>query len=101
MAIDVERSFRLVDPITEPIRSSGFQYMPRLRDLRGKRVGIIDDSKRNARELLEAIYEELDSQYGFASLDYHRKPSASRPVDPAVLEDMRQKCDLVIVGIGD
>ena len=101
MAVDIERSLRLVDPITEPLSSSGFQYAPRLRDLRGKRVGIIDDSKRNARQLLEAIYDELNAQYGFASLQYHRKPSASRPVEPAVLEEMRQKCDLIIVGIGD
>ena len=101
MAIDVERSLRLVDPITEPISSSGFQYMPRLRDLRGKRVGIIDDSKRNARELLEEIYNVLNAEFGFAGLRYHRKPSASRPVESAVLEELREQCDLVIVGIGD
>ena len=101
MAIDVERSLRLVDPITEPISSSGFHYTPRLRDLRGRRVGIIDDSKRNARELLEAIYDELNREYGFADLYYHRKPSSSLVVAPDVLADMAEKCDLIIVGIGD
>ena len=101
MAIDIERSLRLVDPITEPLSSSGFQYAPRVRNPHGKRVGIIDDSKRNARELLEAIYDELNARYGFTSLYYHRKPSASRPVDPAVLQEIRDRCDFVIVGIGD
>src|SRR5918997_5498826 len=98
MSTTLRRTIRVVDPITEPTAASGFTYAPRLRELQGKRVGIIDDSKRNARELLEAIYDELNAQYGFTSLEYHRKPSASRPVDPAVLEDLRQKCDLVIVG---
>ena len=101
MSVHVRQTVRVVDPITEPTAASGFAYAPRLRDLRGKRVGIIDDSKRNARELLEAIYDELHREYGFADLYYHRKPSSSLVVAPDVLADMRDKCDLIIVGIGD
>lgn len=101
MSIQIHKTVRVVDPITEPTAASGFSYAPRLRDLRGKRVGIIDDSKRNARELLEAIYGELNQQYGFSELFYHRKPSSSLVVAPDVLADMQEKCDLIIVGIGD
>lgn len=101
MSVHVRQTVMVVDPITEPTAASGFAYAPRLRELRGKRVGVIDDSKRNARELLEAIYDELNAEFGFASLYYHRKPSSSLVVAPDVLADMREKCDLIIVGIGD
>lgn len=101
MSVQVRQTVRVVDPITEPTAASGFAYAPRLRDLRGKRVGIIDDSKRNARELLEAIYDELNGEFGFAGLFYHRKPSSSLVVAPAVLAEMTEQCDFVIVGIGD
>lgn len=102
MATETEsRQLRLVNPISEPVSAGGFEYAPRLRDLRGARVGIIDDSKRGAEELLREVYRVLDAEYGFSSLCYHRKPSASRPVDPKVLQEMAGQCDFVIVGVGD
>ena len=32
---------------------------------------------------------------------YHRKPSASKPADPAAVAEMAKECDYVIVAIGD
>jgi len=31
----------------------------------------------------------------------HRKPSASKPVAPEVIEEWTQTCDVAIVGVGD
>ena len=89
----------LVDPTTEPI-IPGFISAPRLDSLENKRLGLIDDAKDGAQVLLEEIAEVLKERYGVASVNYHRKPSASKPVDPEALRDMTRDCDYIIVAIG-
>ncbi len=89
----------LVDPTTEPI-IPGFIPAPRLDSLAGKRLGLIDDAKDGAQELLEEIADVLKERYGVASVNYHRKPSASKPADPDVIRDMARDCDYVVVAIG-
>jgi len=43
----------------------------------------------------------LDEQHGFRNTVRHRKPSASKPVAPEVIEEWQKLCDLAIVGVGD
>ena len=89
----------LVDPTTEPIIPR-FESAPRLDSLAGKRVGLIDDAKDGARELLEEIADALRERHGIAAVSYHRKPSASKPAEPDVIRDMAAECDFVVVAIG-
>ncbi len=100
MAIDTRRRLLLVDPTTQPIIAE-FTGAPRLRDLSNKRVGIIDDSKVNAKELLEEVVALLDERFGVSDVKYHAKPSASKPCDRGVILEMAKECDYVIAGIGD
>ena len=90
----------LVNPVTQPIVAP-FNGAPRLVSLAGSRLGIIDDSKRNADVLLEELAELLRTRYEITDVKWHRKPSASRPADPAVIKDLSEHCDAVIVAIGD
>ncbi len=99
MAIATKQTHALVDPTTYPL-TTAFTYAPRLTDLTNKRVGFIDDSKENAKELLEEIEIVLRDRFGVAHVDYHRKPSASKPAEPTVVEAMAKDCDFVIVAIG-
>ncbi|MXY46681.1 MAG: hypothetical protein F4Y44_06775 [Chloroflexi bacterium] len=92
--------YTLIDPTTLPIVPE-FEGAPRLDDLKNKRVGVIDDSKVNAKEYLEQLTDLIDQRFGIASIKYHAKPSASKPADPAVVAEMAEECDYVIVGIGD
>ena len=93
-------SYKLVDPTTQPLAAS-FSVAPRLLDLRGKRIGLIDDSKTNAKELLEDLAALLEDRFETTVAMYHRKPSASKPADPQVLERMARECDGAIVAVGD
>ena len=90
----------LVDPTTQPIPIS-FAEAPRLRDLRGKTLGLIDDSKPNAKELLDELAALLEDRFETRVGMYHRKPSASKPADPNAVTEMAEKCDYVIVAVGD
>ena len=92
--------YELVDPTTQPLVAS-FSVAPRLLDIRGKRIGLIDDSKTNAKELLEDLATILEDRYETTVALYHRKPSASKPADPLVVEQLAKECDGAIVAVGD
>ncbi len=90
----------LVNPVTQPVIAP-FNGAPRLASLAGSRLGLIDDSKRNADVLLEELADVLRTRYEIASIKWHRKPSASRPADPDALKELVAECDSVIIAIGD
>ena len=100
MALETRKGVLLVDPITQPVVAS-FTGAPRLKDPRVARVGLIDDSKPNARELLEELAGVLKDRYGVVDVMLHRKPSSSKPADPEVIADMGASCDYAVVAIGD
>jgi hypothetical protein len=99
MAIATRQSYLLVDPTTQPLVPA-FTAAPRLHDLHNKRVGVIDDSKENAKELLEELVAVLRERFGVADVQYHRKPSASKPAAPEVLQALAPACDYALVAIG-
>lgn len=100
MSIETRSRILLVDPTTQP-NVADFTGAPRLRDLSNKRIGLIDDSKPNAKEFIEEVAAQLDKRFGVQSIKYHRKPSASKPAIPAMIKEMADECDYVIVGVGD
>jgi hypothetical protein len=52
---------------------------PRPRDLRGLRIGVLDNSKPNADALLGRVAELLVERADAASVHAWRKPGASKP----------------------
>ncbi|MCH8282903.1 MAG: hypothetical protein J4O03_16300 [Chloroflexi bacterium] len=95
-----KQEYVLVNPTTEAIVAP-FDGAPRLASLAGTRLGVIDDSKRNADVLLEELVELLRTRYEISEVKWHRKPSASRPADPAAIKELVENCDSVIIAIGD
>ncbi len=100
MSQDNVQKMVLIRPVNEPDMAES-PYAPRVADLQGKRVGLLDNSKHNANKMLDAVVAILDQQYAFSNIIRHRKPSASKPVAPEVIESLGESCDLVIVGVGD
>ena len=95
-----QNEYVLVNPTTQAIVAP-FNGAPRLPTLAGVRIGIIDDSKRNADVLLEELAQVLRDRYEISDVRWHRKPSASRPADPSAIRDLAEHCDAVIVAVGD
>jgi predicted GTPase len=90
----------LVNPVNEAIQTDS-TLAPRLAALDGKRVGLLDNSKSKAGQLLDAVAAILQAQHGFTALVRQRKPSASKPAAPEVIDEFAKTCDLVLVGVGD
>ena len=90
---------RVFDPTAEDgaTTTSGTR---RLVSLQGRTIGLLDNGKFHARELLDHVEGMLRSQYGVAQVLRFRKPDASRPAPPAVIADM-QRCEAVISAVGD
>lgn len=93
------QTYWLVDPTTRPLVPP-FTPAPRLADLRNKRLGILDNSKENARELLEEVVALLQQHYGVAQVHYYRKPSASKPAAAEVIAELAQCCDYAVTAAG-
>lgn len=99
-ALNQKNEYVLVNPTTQA-NVAPFSGAPRLPSMAGTRLGIIDDSKRNADVLLEELAEVLRTRYEITEVKWHRKPSASRPADPDAIKELAENCDSVIIAIGD
>ena len=75
------------------------QLAPRLDSLKGKRAGILDNSKANAGTLMLAVTKILQERYGVTEVIKREKPVAGPP-KPEVL-DALSKADFALVGSAD
>ena len=75
--------------------------LPRFSDLRGKVVGLLDNSKPNADKLAERLAELLKEQYGVARVISRRKLTAQQGAPKEYLDDLAAQADFVLSGLGD
>ncbi len=64
-------------------------------------IGLIDNGKPHARELLELLADELRSRVGDTEVVLLRKRSAAYPIGGGQASDMAARAHLVISGVGD
>ena len=74
---------------------------PRLADLDGTTVALIDNRKRNADVYLAELARLLQDQYGVAKLVSYRKVSQSLPTPPDVLDGLAAQCDAIVHAVAD
>lgn len=89
--------------LLSPIGVNSVERYPiaqRLTTLRGMKIGLLDNSKKNADLLLKAVGEILRREHGVSEVIYRRKVSSS-PGAPAAMLDELATCDAVINAYGD
>ena len=101
MATATPHKIQLVDPTGADPGPNPMALSDRPHDLRGKRLGLLDNSKANSDVLLRAISDILNDEYEFAEVFYIRKHSASLPPKPEVMAELHRHADVIITGIGD
>ena len=102
MAETVEvRNMRLVNPTGTSLSSSDFRLNDRPDTLSGKTLGLLENSKANSDKVLHILGQMLDDKYGLKEIVYFGKHSASLPTKPDVVQDMLNRVDILITGIGD
>ena len=65
-----------------------FGLAPRLSNLKGKTVGLIDNHKRNADVYVAELSRVLQEEYGVAKVVTYRKASQSIPTPADVLDSL-------------
>jgi hypothetical protein len=74
---------------------------PALSTLDGRRIGLLDNNKTNADKFLTMVGEILLRDFGVAAVRMVAKEALSKPAPAAVLDELQQASDAVVVGIGD
>jgi len=102
MATQTEsRNVTLVNPTGLDMDPGEFHLTPRPKDLQGKTIGLLENSKANADKVLYELGKILDSEYEFKDMLYFSKHSPGLPTKPEVISEILEKCDVLIVGVGD
>jgi hypothetical protein len=69
--------------------------------LKGKRIGLIENTKYNSDKLLIRIGEILKSEYGASETRMFRKHNSSVPAHEEIIQEVRKTCDVIVAGVGD
>lgn len=65
------------------------------------RLGLVDNGKPRARELLQLLAEELRARLPIVSVELVSKPSAANPIGDEEAEALAARVDLAVAGLGD
>jgi hypothetical protein len=91
---------KLIDPTAAPVARE-VRLAARPADLRGLRLGLIENTKFNADTLLLKLADRLRDRHGLTLTHVARKRSMSHEVDEAAIATLKARSDVVISGIGD
>ena len=69
--------------------------------LDGLRLGVLDNTKWNARRLLGKTVARLGDSVSFAAVNHYQKESFSKDADPALIAQIAADNDIVLTAIGD
>lgn len=74
---------------------------PRPDRLRGLRVGLLENGKRNAAAVLDAVGRVLAERHDAGSLVRRTKTQFAMPLPDDLVADLSRDCDVVVIGVGD
>src|SRR3954453_12563074 len=74
---------------------------PRPKSLAGLRIGLLENTKRNADRILAALGEELAARNEVDSLVHLTKQVFAMPLPVDLVEELINECDVVVLGVGD
>ncbi len=75
--------------------------LPRFADLRGKVVGLLDNSKPNADKLEERFEQLLRERFGVAGVVRRRKITVQQGAPKPYLDQLAAQADFILSGLGD
>jgi hypothetical protein len=91
-------------PIYDPrgvVEAPPLKTAPRVKELVGLRLGLLDNTKWNANKLLRGVRDRLAEMHVFSAVNYYRKESFSLAAAPELIADIAANSDVVVTAIGD
>jgi len=90
----------MVDPSGRSVAASK-ALAKRPASLTGVVVGLLDNSKPNARALLDGVGQALRERFGAREIRLWDKPGSSRAAATEVLDDIAAACDVALTASAD
>jgi hypothetical protein len=91
---------KIFDPTAAPV-ARAVSVAPRPADLRGLRLGLVENTKFNSDTLLLKLADRLRERCGITVSQMARKRSPSHEIEERAIAALKAQSDLVISGIGD
>ena len=91
---------RLYDPTASGPQRILYRAAP-LASLDGKTIGILENGKLNAREMLHEVAVLFEERHGCKVHEVYSKSNASAPAPAAILRKAAQTVDFLVTGLGD
>jgi len=89
----------MAEEILDPMgfgRPTTKSLAPRLTNLQGKTIGLLDIGFPNGNLFLDRVEELLKGRYGVAEVIRRAKPSPARPARKEVREELVSRCEAII-----
>lgn len=90
----------VLDPTVAPLPADGV-VADRPKTLDGVKIGLLANGKMNSVEMLIALHDVLADRYEFGGVVERNKMNASRPCPEDIIDELVDKCDVVITSSGD
>ena len=91
----------ILDPTGATDTASDTSLAPRPATLRGKTLGLLDNTKPNGAALLNELGSVLRERYGLKDVLMYSKPYFGTPVELTQTQRIFEECDFAITAIGD
>ena len=91
----------ILDPTGRSVAARAATLAPRIGDLAGVRLGLLDNAKANAALVLETIAAQLRAQHHVGEVTMYTKSYFGTPVEEDRAREIAESCEAVIAGVGD
>jgi hypothetical protein len=88
-----------IDPTLE-IGKVKLAMAPRAKELSGKVVALLDNTKEQADLILETVGKALRERYGVARVIIRRKEMFSKPATEALINEMAREAQVAVAALG-
>ena len=94
-------SVTVLSPEYEHPQVAEVAMAPRMMPTEPVVIGVIDNAKANAKELLTYVAEGLRARLPVSDVVVHSKSAAGKPIDADAAEALAARSHLIISGLGD
>ena len=93
-------AIQIYDPTTE-VADRHMAFVRRPANLKGVRIGLVDNTKHNSDELLLRIASLLERDHGAKAHIIRKKKSSGAAPHAEIIEEYKAGCDVIVAGVGD
>ena len=101
MPLDTPKNGQIVYDPRGVVETTPISLGNRVQALNGLRLGILSNRKWNGNTLLRKTRAVLEQHHDFSAVNFYEKESFSKNANPALLDEIAARNDIVLTAIGD